>query len=69
MKESTSEESLSFLPNIKKNKKSRDYEDDEDFTVSSVFEPAFNAIRKIPEMKEVRTMKKNSGMRTKFLPN
>lgn len=34
---------------MKKNKKSKEYEDD--FTVSSVFEPAFDKDRKIPESK------------------
>lgn len=50
MKSST-EESLSFLPNIKKTRKSKDYEQEDDFAASSVFEPAFNGNRKLPEMK------------------
>jgi hypothetical protein len=36
---------------MKKNKKSKEYETVEDFTVSSVFEPAFDKDRRIPEFK------------------
>jgi hypothetical protein len=61
---------LSFLPNIKKTRKSKEYNQDDDFAVSSVFEPAFNGNRRLPEMKEVRTMKKVAGgVKNKFLPN
>ena len=65
---------MSFLPNV--NKKRKNYEEEEDFTVSSVFEPAFNGgFRKMPEAREIRTMKKVANneknatlQRNRFLP-
>jgi hypothetical protein len=62
---------VSYLAQIKKTRKSKEYEQEDDFAASSVFEPAFDGNRKLPEMKEVRTMKKVTGgvVKNKFFPN